>query len=77
MAIADMPSVHLPSVKPVLDTLGFPTCPKDRSKQLQYLAQGTLLRVTTSRNSEKEIRQMLHNGGGGGGNVHLGYRHHP
>lgn len=63
MAIADMPSIHLPSVKSVLDTLGFLTCPKDHSKQLQHLAQETLLGVTTSRNTEKEIRHMLHNGG--------------
>lgn len=33
--------ITLPSLKPVLDTLGFPMCPKDHSKQLHYLARGS------------------------------------
>lgn len=49
-------------------------CPKDHSKQLQYVAQGALMGVTTSRNTEEEIGHMLQDGGGGGGSVHLGYR---
>lgn len=49
-------------------------CPKDHSKQLQHLAQGPLMEVTTSRNTAEEKGHMLQDGGGGGGSVHLGCR---
>lgn len=66
--------IFLPNLKPVLNTLRFPMWPKDHSKQLQYLAQGALMGVTTSRNTEEEKGHVLQDGGSGGGSVHLGYR---
>lgn len=51
-------------------TLRRPMCPKDHSKQLQYLAQGPC--TITSRNSEEEKEHMLQDGSGV--SVHLGYR---
>lgn len=47
-------------------------CPKDNSKQLQYLTQGAC--TTTSRNSGEEKEHMLQDGSGRGVSVHLGYR---
>jgi len=68
----DKSFVGLPNLKPVFNSPGFPMCPKDHSKQ--HLAQGALMGVTTSKNTEEEKGHMIQDASGGGGSVYLGYR---